>query len=335
MSGPERLAVPFGATPERGADAALAPAVSVVVPTFRRPALVTEALHSALAQTRRDIEVIVVVDGEEPRETLDALAAVDDARLSVLRPGRQLGNAGARNLGIEAARAPWIALLDDDDLWMPDKLERQLAAAEASGAPHPVVSCRFVARSETDAFVWPRRLPRGGRASGRAVGDYVLCRRRPATGDGVVQTSTVMAPAALFRLCPFDADCRRFVDVDWLLRAARIEGMALVFAEPGPAARGLAHRRPAPDLTPGRLARGRGLDARAPPPRQPARLRRLHADAALDPRRARGRPPGAGGARCARRSRAAAPAGPSSPSTWATSPSGQGMRRRLARLGQR
>ena len=202
-----------------------------MVPTFRRPDLVPQAVASALAQTRRDIEVVVVVDGEGEDGTIEALAAIDDARLRVLRPGRRLGNAAARNLGIAAARGRWIALLDDDDLWMPDKIERQLAAAEAADVPLPVVSCRFVARSETDEFVWPRRLPEP-RTSGRAVGDYVLRRRRPATGDGVVQTSTVMAPAALFRACPFDPECRRFVDVDWLLRAAQVEGMALLFAAP-------------------------------------------------------------------------------------------------------
>lgn len=235
MSRIEGLVAPFGAAESRGPDASLDPTVSVIVPTFRRPRLVVEAVRSALAQGRRDIEVVVVIDGEDAEDTLGALAEVGDARLSVLCPGRRLGNAAARNLGLAAARAPWIALLDDDDLWMPDKIERQLAAAEAAravGIALPIVSCRFEARSETDAFVWPRRLPPGGRAEGRAVGDYVMCRRRPPTGDGVVQTSTVLAPAELFARCPFDAACRRFVDVDWLLRAARVEGVALLFASP-------------------------------------------------------------------------------------------------------
>ena len=232
MSPPEELAT------EQGARAATAPApdvsvdVSVVVPTFRRPALVCEAVRSALAQTHRAIEVVVVVDGMEEDGTPDALAAIGDERLRVLRPGRRLGNAAARNLGIEAARAPWIALLDDDDLWMPDKIARQIAEAEASGARYPVVSCRFLARGSDGEVVWPRRLPGPAQTRGEAVADYLFARRRPPTGDGVVQTSTVMAPAALFRLCPFDERCARFVDVDWILRAARVEGFALRFAEP-------------------------------------------------------------------------------------------------------
>ena len=222
MSAPEHF------DPPSAARAATAPLVSVVIPTFRRPRLVREAVRSALEQSLREIEVIVVVDGAgEGDETAAVLAALADPRLRVLRPGRHLGNAGARNAGVAAAGAPWIALLDDDDVWMPDKLARQVAAAEAASARLPVVSCRFVARGESFEAVWPRRLPRRG----QPVGDYLLCRRRPATGDGVVQTSTMMAPAELFRRCPFDEGCSRFVDVDWLLRAAAVEGFGLVFAD--------------------------------------------------------------------------------------------------------
>lgn len=209
-----------------------APAVSVVIPTFHRPELVLEAAASALAQSLAEIEVIVVVDGEEDDGTAEALATLADPRLVVLRPGRQVGNAAARNLGIAEARAPWIALLDDDDLWMPDKLERQLATAQASAARFPVVSCRLLARTETAEFVWPRRLPGPHQTRGHGIAGYMLCRRRPTTGDGVVQTSTLLAPVELFRLCPFDEGCRRLVDVDWLLRAAQVEGVALAFAAP-------------------------------------------------------------------------------------------------------
>ncbi len=203
---------------------AAAPIVSVIVPTFNRPEMVTKAVASALRQSVRDIEVIVIVDGLD-RGTVEALGAIEDPRLRALVPDRSLGNADARNFGIRAARAAWIALLDDDDLWFPDKLALQIeAAGRARGSP--IVSCRFVARADDAEFIWPRRLP----SVGQPIGDYLFRRRFPTTGDGVVQTSTILARAELFGRCPFDARYRRFVDQDWLLRAASLEGVELVFA---------------------------------------------------------------------------------------------------------
>ncbi len=201
------------------------PQVSVVVPTFRRPLLVREAVCSALRQTFRDLEVIVVVDGLD-RETIETLEAIQDQRLRVIVPPRSLGNAEARNAAIAAARADWVALLDDDDLWFDGKLEAQVPVALAQASRFPVVTCRFVARTESAEFIWPRRLPRPG----QPLGDYIFRRRFPTTGDGVVQTSTILAPRQLFLSCPFDGSYSRYVDLDWLLRVAGVPGFELVFA---------------------------------------------------------------------------------------------------------
>lgn len=203
------------------------PEISVVIPTFGRPEIVVEAVRSALAQEGPALEVVVVPDDDD-HAAVAALKVIGDPRLQLALPGRRLGNAEARNHGIRAARGGWIALLDDDDLWLPGKLAAQLGAAEACPLPCPIVTCRFLARSDTAQFLWPRRMPEPR----EPVGDYLFRRRRPPTGDGVVQTSTILAPRALFEVVPFDAECRRFVDVDWLLRAAREPGTGLVFADP-------------------------------------------------------------------------------------------------------
>ena len=142
------------------------PEISVVIPTWGRPEMVVEAVRSALAQEGPALEVVVVPDGDDPA-AVAALAQVADPRLRLALPGDRVGNAEARNVGIRAARGPWIALLDDDDLWLPGKLLAQIAAAEASALPSPIVTCRFLARSETAEFLWPRRLPAPGRAGGR------------------------------------------------------------------------------------------------------------------------------------------------------------------------
>lgn len=110
---------------------ATAPAVSVVVPTYNRCALVTQAVDCALAQERVDFELIVVDDGSTD-DTYDVLKRrlAGEPRARILRK-QNGGTASARNLGIAQARGSWTAFLDSDDLWEPRYLESQLAALDA------------------------------------------------------------------------------------------------------------------------------------------------------------------------------------------------------------
>jgi len=107
--------------------------VSVVVPAFRAADTIGEALASAAAQTVRGIEIVVVDDGSDDGTgaVVEAMAA-RDPRIRLLRQGNA-GVSAARNAGIRAARAEYVAFLDADDLWHPLKLERQLAAFAAAG----------------------------------------------------------------------------------------------------------------------------------------------------------------------------------------------------------
>jgi glycosyltransferase involved in cell wall biosynthesis len=110
------------------------PDVTVVIPTHNRwDLLSTSALPSALGQKDIEVEVIVVDDGSTDT-TAEALAGVSDPRLRVVRHDHARGVAPARNAGIAAARAEWIAFLDDDDVWSPRKLRLQLGAARAADA---------------------------------------------------------------------------------------------------------------------------------------------------------------------------------------------------------
>jgi len=106
--------------------------VSVVVPTRNRSALLASTLRSALRQERVDFEVIVV-DEASTDSTAALLSALDDRRVRVLRHEIPRGLSAARNHGAEHARAEWLAFLDDDDLWAPNKLFRQVSAARETG----------------------------------------------------------------------------------------------------------------------------------------------------------------------------------------------------------
>jgi hypothetical protein len=101
------------------------PPVSVIVPTRDRPELVRRAIQSVLNQTYAGVvECVVVADqSEAPRELPEPDSST--RTVAVVRNDRSPGLAGARNTGILATRAPLLAFLDDDDEWLPEKLERQ------------------------------------------------------------------------------------------------------------------------------------------------------------------------------------------------------------------
>jgi glycosyltransferase involved in cell wall biosynthesis len=108
----------------------LEPLVSVVLPTHNRVNLLRDAIASIIAQTYPHWELIVVDDGSTDG-TADLLDAILDRRVRCLTVPHS-GNASvARNVGIAAARGWYVAFQDDDDVWLPDKLARQLAALEA------------------------------------------------------------------------------------------------------------------------------------------------------------------------------------------------------------
>jgi glycosyltransferase involved in cell wall biosynthesis len=99
--------------------------VSVVIPAFNAARHLAAALQSALAQTTGEPELIVVDDGSS--DGTAQVAAAFGPKVRLLRQENR-GVAAARNRGLEAASGRWVALLDADDLWLPAKLERQLAA---------------------------------------------------------------------------------------------------------------------------------------------------------------------------------------------------------------
>lgn len=107
------------------------PSVSVVIPTYNVEAYLGAAIDSALAQTRRDIEVIIVDDCSRDRTVeLAEQYRERDPRVRVFRNERNGGASLSRNVGIDHARGEWIAVLDSDDWWKEHRLEHLLALAQ-------------------------------------------------------------------------------------------------------------------------------------------------------------------------------------------------------------
>jgi glycosyltransferase involved in cell wall biosynthesis len=115
--------------------------VSVVIPAFNAAEYIRETLHSALAQTYQALEVIVVDDG-----STDATGSIveefvkKDARVQLVRQCNA-GVGAARNTAIRMARGDYIAPLDADDIWFPEKLEKQVARMEQYGEETGMVYC--------------------------------------------------------------------------------------------------------------------------------------------------------------------------------------------------
>lgn len=151
----------------------MTPRVSVVVPAYRCEGTVLESVRSALRQTVRELEVLTVDDGSEDgtAAALETLAA-EDARVRVIRLERNGGVAEARNIGVRAARADWIAFLDSDDLWEADRLERQLALSEATGAAFLYTGARCIDLSGEPTgrfFKVPARIDYRGALNGNDI----------------------------------------------------------------------------------------------------------------------------------------------------------------------
>lgn len=104
------------------------PAVSIVIPAYNQSQYLGEAIRSALAQTRADLEVIVVDDGSTD-DTAGVCESFTDPRLRYVWQANR-GLSGARNTGVRESRGGFLTFLDSDDQFLPDKLERLLAAFE-------------------------------------------------------------------------------------------------------------------------------------------------------------------------------------------------------------
>ena len=188
----------------------MTPLVSTVIPTFNRLADVVIAVRTALAQTYPSQEVIVVDDGSTDG-TKDRLEAEYGQRLTILRTER-LGVSGARNHGMAAARGDYLALLDSDDEWLPEKLDAQVRFLEARPDYGMVVTDVVQMDRERQAYGLLRRreaIPEDGQ-----VLKYVL--RQPA----LAPSSALIRRRVLDDVGPFDTSLPTAEDLDFHLRVA-------------------------------------------------------------------------------------------------------------------
>jgi glycosyltransferase involved in cell wall biosynthesis len=189
------------------------PLISVVIPSRQRPELLVPCVQSVLSQTWENLEIIVVLDGDTAGSA-DALRLhfPGEQRIRILESNSREGASVARNRGVQAATGSWIAFQDDDDLWFPEKLQKQMALALSSQFAEPVVTCQMLFHSGGVTGISPRHQPT------RPMSEYLYVSPGFRGEQGLLSPQTVLAPRGLCLRVPFTPGLPRHEDGEWAMR---------------------------------------------------------------------------------------------------------------------
>ena len=183
------------------------PRVSIIIPAYNRADVLPRAITSVLSQTFTDYEIIVVDDAST--DETSAVARNFDGPVHVIRHEVNRGPAAARNTGIQATSGAYVAFLDSDDEWLPEKLARQIGLLDMSVKYFGASCSGYTVIQPELGYSWERRLP-----TEQHWTEYLLTR-----GLDLGPGSTLVARREVFeRIGLLDEGLRRWEDWDWLLR---------------------------------------------------------------------------------------------------------------------
>lgn len=178
--------------------------VSVIIPHYNRADFIGNAIESIRRQTIQPAEIIVVDDASSPRHREALRQHESQARVVYL--DKRHGSWGARNAGIAAATQPWLAFLDDDDQWLPDKLERQWNILRKDESLSAVTSAMTVVSDDRANSLLVSHSPRIISLAAAIEGTVAM-----------IQTALIRADT-IRSLDGFDARFRRFGDQEFWIR---------------------------------------------------------------------------------------------------------------------
>lgn len=178
--------------------------ISVIIPVYNREKTVKKAIDSVLAQTWKDMEIIVIDDGSTDKSA-EVIKSIKDARIKYIYQ-KNAGACAARNHGLDLATGDIIAFHDSDDVWHKDKLEKQLNKLNESGAD--IVFCKLNEFKEDGKKVL---LP-------MTINEGML---NPVVTVMGIGTQTLVAHSYVFKNLRFDPEFPRFQELELLYRASK------------------------------------------------------------------------------------------------------------------
>lgn len=179
--------------------------VSVVIPVYNRSGIIGSTLDSIVAQTHKNIEVIIVDDCSSDSDELQLKLSQYDLNIKYIRHVINMHGGAARNTGIDAARGEYIAFLDSDDTWAPNKIEICLnRAISENEILYSKITDRGIVKP-TFAF-----------DNNKNVDEYLIVERQ------AMQTSSLFMKSSLAKTIRFDPSLKRFQDTDFIIRAQKL-----------------------------------------------------------------------------------------------------------------
>lgn len=180
------------------------PLISVIIPSYNRAHIIEKSVRSVLAQTFADFELLIIDDGSTDN-TREVIEGMKDGRIRYVYQ-ENAGACAARNHGISLAQGQYVAFHDSDDLWYPDKLEKQLHCIEETGSD--IVICKLaMCHPDGSKTLLPKR-----------VGEGFITRDDDIFGFG---TQNVFARRCVVENVLFDPAMPRYQDMEWLYRALK------------------------------------------------------------------------------------------------------------------
>ncbi len=185
------------------------PKISAIVPVYNRVNFISRSIESILEQSYPAYEIIVVDDASTDGSP-DVAESIVDERIRVIRCAQNRGGAVARNVGIDAARGDYIAFLDSDDTWLPEKLMQQVKLLNTvDDKARTICYSNLEIITERSRKIWNKKLY----DSSKNISDYLISESQ------AMQTSTLLISSGFAREIRFDERLRNHQDWDFIFRA--------------------------------------------------------------------------------------------------------------------